>query len=181
MNLTSPIRLATAVFVAALGVTSVTLAASGSPTSHKSAPPTSCVSSQIKVSTGTTKLQLGPELHRTTTPIIFTNHGVACYIFGTPVLRAVNGPRHVAVANFAKSASMGEMPARHLVATNGTVSTTFTNSLYFSLANCHVVSADGLIVGIPGFVNTTYVPLAMNVCAGMTATSTRLLSPGRAG
>ncbi len=175
------LRIAAASVVAAMGATTISLAASGSSLPAKSSAPASCLNAQISVSTGVSKMSFGPELMRTTTPIIFTNHGSPCYLWGVPVLRAVNGKKHVAVAPFAQNLSMGEMAARHLLATNKSVSTIFTDSIYTSLANCHVVDADGLIVGLPGFVSTTYKKLPMTVCSGMRATSTRLIAPGKAG
>ena len=167
MNKSINLKIAAAAVVATLGVSTLSLVASGSSAPAKAGAPKSCVTSQISVSTGSTKMQFGPELRRSTTPIIFTNHASPCYLWGVPVLRAVNGKHHVAVAPFAQNLSMGEMAVRQLVGTNKSVSTIFTDSIYFSLANCHVVDADGLIVGLPGFVSTTYVKLPMTSSASL--------------
>jgi hypothetical protein len=175
------LRIAAASVVTAIGVTTLSLVAGGSPAPTISTAPASCLSAQIAVTTGASKSQFGPESKSTKTPIIFTNHGAPCYLWGVPVLRAVNGKKHVAVAPFAQNLSMGEMAVRHLVGTNKSVSTIFTDSVYLSLATCHVVDADGIIVGLLGFVSTTYVKLPMTVCSGLRATSTRLIAPGKAG
>ena len=167
------------VFIASVTMATLAVVSAGAASASAGASPIPrCQSSQMRVTHGPVTSTILIEGRRVSTPIIFTNVGARCEIWGTPILQPVVGPTHKLASPPAFNRSIGQMPALHIVATGAAVSTIFIDTLYFSLATCSVTVADGLIVEIPTFVRQTYVALPMTVCAGMTATSTQLIVNG---
>lgn len=136
----------------------------------------SCVSSQITVSHGAPQGTAGT----TYVPIVFTNTGAKCAIWGVPAVQPVAGSAHHAVGPAARSLSMGEMPARHLLAKGRSVSVAFgvVDTGNFTPSTCVARSANGVIVTLDSFVRSTYVHLPITVCTKRSSTTTRLIVAG---
>lgn len=119
-------------------------------------------------------------------PIIFTNSGPTCAVFGVPSVQPVVGGAsrsHVKVGPPARSVSIGEMPARHVVKTGGAVSDAFgvTESGNYTPSACRPKNAGAIVVSLTNFVNSTYVPLKISVCAKLASTTTKLIVQGTTG
>ena len=174
-------RFAATATVLAGGVSALFLSPAFSSSPSALGPVNNCTASQLHVTHGPVTAGFMPEGRKLTTPIIFTNSGPACAIWGVPSVQTVVGSNHAAVGGLAKNLSMGEMGVRHVVKTGGTVSAKFTDSVYFSLATCHVTNADGIVVTLGGFSSPSYVAMSMTVCTGVTGTTTQLITAGSAG
>jgi Domain of unknown function (DUF4232) len=164
--------LASAALLAGTGV-----ALAGSVPSGAAAVPR-CRASHIVVSTGQSQGAAGTFY----VPIIFTNRGAACALWGVPAAQPVNAARH-AVGPPSRNDSAGQMPARHVVARGGSVSSAFG---YADTGNyppnlCHARAAWGLRVSLGTFAGPTYVPLKMTVCTSRASTHVQLVVPGRTG
>ena len=134
-----------------------------------------CTPGQITVTVGHTRSQFHIEERETLTPVIFTNSGPNCFIWGTPALQVVNGPNHKSVAPAAFNLSIGMFAVRFTLHNGQSVSTTLTNSIKFMLATCKPVAADGLMVTMSPFITPTFVSVSLTVCSGLAATSTQLI------
>ena len=104
----------------------------------------SCVASQITVSHAPPQGTAGT----TFVPIIFTNTGAKCAIWGVPAVHPVTGSAHHAVGPAACSLSMGEVPVRRPLAKGRSVSVAFgvTDTGNFTPSSCVVRSANGVII-----------------------------------
>ncbi|MGH9021008.1 MAG: DUF4232 domain-containing protein [Acidimicrobiales bacterium] len=138
-----------------------------------------CTPSQISVSLGHSNGAAGTIYY----PIVFTNTGATCVIWGLPHIQPVAGSPRVALGPAAHSESMGEMPARHTISKGQSVSVDFgvTESGNFTASTCVAKNATGVRVFIPGFVTAHYLTLKISVCTKRSSTSTRLLTPGSTG
>lgn len=136
----------------------------------------SCVPMQIKVTLGTSQGTAGTIYY----PIVFTNTGAACAIWGVPAIQPVVGTGHRSVGPFAHSLSMGMMPARQILATHRSVSVAFgvVDTGNYSPSICGAKPADGVNVLLGSFITKTYVHLPIKVCTKRTSTTTKLLVPG---
>jgi len=117
-------------------------------------------------------------------PLVFTNTGPACTIYGVPSVQPVSGSlSHRPLGPTAKNLSMGQMPVRFTVAKGASVSSTFgvSESGNYTPTLCAPANASGIVVTLPGFVSNRYVALPISVCTKLASTSTRLLVRGTQG
>ena len=141
-----------------------------------------CVAAHLRISLGVAEGAAGTIYH----PVVFTNTGLACLIFGVPGIQPViGGASHslIAVGPPARNQSMGEMPAMHVLMTRKSVSAAFavTESGNYSAGACRAKNAGGIIVTMDSFVTRAYLPLRISVCTKKSNTSTRLITFGTAG
>lgn len=138
-----------------------------------------CVASQLSVSHGTPNGAAGTIF----IPIVFTNHGPACALWGVPAIQPVSGARHNPVGPLARNESMGEMPVRHVVKTGRSVSAAvgFTETGNYPSASCVAKKVSGVLVTLGSFVSRRYVALSDTVCTKRSSVSTRLLVAGVTG
>ena len=139
----------------------------------------SCVPTHMKVSHGAPQGAAGT----TYIPLIFTNTGSACAIFGVPSIQPVAGVTHRRVGPAARNLSMGEMGVRHVVLKGRSVSVAFgvEDTGNFPSSNCVARRADGVMVSLSSFVHPTYVRLAISVCTKLASTTTKLIAAGTKG
>ncbi|HEY5112051.1 MAG TPA: DUF4232 domain-containing protein [Acidimicrobiales bacterium] len=139
----------------------------------------SCVASQIKVTHGPSNGAAGTIYY----PIVFTNTGAACTIFGVPAIQPVTGKVHKKVGPLARNESMGEMPAIHTLAEGQSVSGAFgvTETGNYTPSTCVARKASGVLVTLGSFVPSSYVALAITVCTKRASTTTRLITNGVTG
>jgi len=139
----------------------------------------SCAPAQIKVSHGPSDGTAGTIY----IPIVFTNTGATCTIFGVPAIQPVTGSTHHFVGPIAHNESMGEMPALHTLAKGHSVSDAFgvVATGNFTPSTCVARRAQGVLVSMGSFVTSRYVALAMTVCTKRASTTTRLVAPGVTG
>lgn len=138
----------------------------------------SCAPAQMSVSLGHASGAAGTIYY----PLVFTNHAGACAIWGVPAIQPVGDARRP-VGPRARNASIGEMPARHVLAHGRAVSVGFgvSETGNYSRASCAPRLARGVVVSLAPFVKPTYVALVISVCTRVASTSTRLLTPGVTG
>jgi len=143
------------------------------------APVSNCVPAQITVSRGAGDGAAGTIFY----PIIFTNTGATCAIFGVPAIQPVAGKGRHAVGPLARSLSMGEMPARQVIAKGQSVSVAFgvTEASNYPPSACVMRSASGIVVTLGSFVSSRYVHLPIDVCTKRSSVTTRLITPGVTG
>jgi len=168
----------------AVGVSASSLVAGGSvalvsATSVSAAPVKNCVSAQLTVTHGASQGTAGTIYY----PIIFTNTGATCAIFGVPAIQPVAGSAHHAVGPLARSLSMGMMPVRHVIAKGQSVSAAIgvVETGNYTPSTCVARSASGVVVTLGSFVPSRYVHLAIIVCTKRTSITTRLLTAGVTG
>jgi hypothetical protein len=138
-----------------------------------------CLPAQIIVTRGAANGAAGTIYYT----IVFTNKGATCAIFGVPAIQPVAGSAHRAVGPLARSLSMGEMPARHVIAKGQSVSVTFgvIEAGNYPPSTCAVRSAKGVVVTLSTFVTPRYVQLPISVCTKRTSITTRLITSGVTG
>jgi len=138
-----------------------------------------CVASQIKVTHGPSDGTAGTVYF----PIIFTNTGATCTIFGVPAIQSVSGATHRKVGPSAKSVSIGLNEAQHSVTKGHSVSSAFgvVDTGNFPPSTCVAAKASGILVSLGNFVHSTYVALAITVCTKRASTTTRLITAGVSG
>lgn len=141
-----------------------------------------CTSAHLRVTLGTSQGAAGTIY----VPVIITNTGRACQIWGVPAVQPVVASaahRFTPVAPRARNTSIGQMPARHVVARGGAVSDAVgvTETGNYPSSACHARNATGIVVSLGGFVKRVYVPLKISVCTRQASTTTRLIVPGKAG
>jgi len=136
----------------------------------------SCVSAQMVVTHG----QAQGTARTTYIPLVFTNKGRACAIWGVPAVQPVTGAHHSAVGPTARNNSMGEMPVRHVVARGAAVSVDFgvVDTGNYTASSCVARSASGVIVSLGSFIHPTYVHLPITVCARRVSVTTKMIVPG---
>jgi len=151
----------------------------GAATAASAAPVKNCVPSQIAVTHGPANGAAGTIYY----PIIFTNTGATCALFGVPAVQPVAGAGHHAVGPLARSLSMGEMPARHVIAKGQSVSVAFgvTETGNYTPSTCVARSASGVMVTLGSFVTSRYLHLPITVCTKRTSITTRLITAGVTG
>lgn len=135
----------------------------------------SCVASQLSVSVGRAQGTAGTTYY----PIVFTNRGGACAIWGVPAIQPVTTGRR-AVGPMARNTSMGMMALRHVINYGQSVSVAFGVVVAgnYPTASCAPRRAIGVSVSLAPFVPATYRPLPITVCTLRASTTTRLLAPG---
>lgn len=140
--------------------------------------PRSCVPTQMVVSLGRANGAAGTIYY----PIVLTNRGGECAIWGVPAIQPL-GATGQPLGPSARNASMGEMPARHVLAHGQSVSVGFgvSDTGNYSRAACVPRVAHSVRVSLAPFVKPTDVALVISVCTREASTSTRLLASGRTG
>jgi len=141
-----------------------------------------CLAAHLRVSVGQSQGTAGTIYY----PIVFTNAGPACALWGAPAIQpVVGGPTHshVAVGPAARYLNMGAMPVRHVIATGKSVSGAFgvSESGNYTPSLCGAKTAHAIVVTLAGFVPSRYLPLTISVCTKRTSTTTRLLVAGTTG
>ncbi len=143
----------------------------------------SCKPAQMKVSLGVAQGAAGTFYY----PIVFTNEGATCTIFGVPSIRA--GLRPVAkkpptyVGLWARNLSMGYFPALHRVGHHQSVSVAFAVSdpYNYTASQCRPKGAAGVYVTLGSFARA-FVPIPhLIVCSALPDLVTRLIVPGTSG
>jgi hypothetical protein len=159
-------------------VASGTMALSAA-TSASAAPVKNCAPAQITVTHGAADGTAGTTFY----PIVFTNTGEACAIFGVPAIQPVAGRAHHAVGPLARSLSMGEMPARHVIAKGQAVSVAVgvIDAGNYTPSTCVMRSANGVEVTLGTFVSSRFVHLPITVCTKRSSVTTRLITAGVTG
>lgn len=165
-------RLAVSVLVAGATLVLPSLGASATTVSR------SCAPAQMSVSLGRANGAAGTIYY----PIVMTNHGGACAIWGVPAIQPLGVTRRP-LGPSARNASIGEMPARHVLAHGQSVSVGFgvSETGNYSRTACMPKLAHGVRVSLSPFVKPTYLALVISVCTRESSTSTRLLASGKTG
>jgi hypothetical protein len=175
----SMMRVLIAIGVSAGSLVAVGTVALSTATTALAAPVKNCASAQLTVTHGAADGTAGTIYY----PIVFTNTGATCAIFGVPAIQPVTGATHHAVGPLARNLSMGEMPARHVIARGQSVSVAFgvTEAGNYTPSTCLMRSAAGVAVALGTFVPSRYVHLSIVVCTKRASTTTRLISAGVTG
>jgi hypothetical protein len=168
--------------LAAVAVAGLLVAGDGAleatPAAASTAP--ACVSSHILISHGKSLGAAGT----TFVPIVFTNRGAACTIWGVPTINPVTSASpHQKVGPASRNTSMGEMAALHTLQRGQSVSTAFgvADTGNYVATSCHAVRASGVTVTMGTFFRESYIALPITVCTKFSTTTTRLVSAGRNG
>ena len=140
--------------------------------------PSRCVSSQMHVSRGEPSGAAGTIYY----PIVFTNAGGTCVLWGVPSVQPVTARRRP-VGPRASSVSVGMLPARHVLRHGQAVSDPFgvAETGNYPASLCAAKSAAGIVVTLAPFVRSTYVRLPISVCTKQASTRTALVVAGRTG
>ena len=167
---------------AGLLASGVSLASGAVSRAASAAPAMNCVAAHLHIALGVSQGAAGTIYH----PVVFTNTGPACTIFGVPAIQPVIGEAshsRVAVGPAARNMSMGEMPAMHVVKTGTSVSDAFAvvETGNFTPSACRPKNAGAIVVTLGNFVHDAYVTLKISVCTKRSSTSTRLIAPGTTG
>lgn len=141
-----------------------------------------CTPAHLKVSVGAAQGTAGTSYY----PIIFTNTGPTCALWGVPAVQpVVGGSSHsrVKVGPLARNLSMGEMPVRQILKSGHSVSDAFgvSESGNYTKSACRAKNAGAIVVSLGNFVNRAYVPLTISVCTKLASTTTKLVVPGTTG
>ncbi len=137
-----------------------------------------CTPAQMRVTLGPANGAAGTIYY----PIVFTNVGGTCAIWGVPTVQPVAARRH-RVGPPALSMSRGMMPARHVLTHGRAVSDPFgaAETGNYPASLCGARRASGVVVTLAPFVRSTYVRLPISVCTRQASTRTALIVPGRTG
>lgn len=116
-------------------------------------------------------------------PLVFTNRGASCALWGVPAIQPVRARTRRALGPAAQNLSIGEMPARHVLARGQSVSIAMgvANTANFPAARCAPQHAGGVVVSLGDFVHSRFVRLSISVCTRTSSVTTRLLVPGTTG
>jgi len=141
-----------------------------------------CTSAHLRVSLGQPQGTAGTIYY----PIVFTNTGAACAIWGVAKVQPVlGGTTHSQkpVGPPARNNSMGEMPVRHVVAAHHSVSDPYgvVESGNYSSSACAPKSAGAIEVSLGAFLTHRYLALKISVCTKLASTTTSLIVPGSTG
>lgn len=149
-----------------------------SPMSGASAP-APCAPAQISLHHGTPNGAAGT----TYIPLVFTNRGSSCVLWGVPTIQPVRPRTRRPLGPIAHNLSIGEMPARHVLARGESVSAAMgvTDTANFPVALCAPSRAGGVVVSLGDFVHSRFVRVSISVCARRSSVTTRLLVPGTSG
>ncbi len=137
-----------------------------------------CTSAQLRVSIGRANGAAGTIYY----PIVFTNEGARCAIWGVPSVQPVGVGRRP-VGPPATNASVGQMPRHLVVGLRQSVSAGFgvAETGNYPAARCGARSIVGVRISVAGFVGTTVRPLRTSVCTRVASTHTQLLVAGTSG
>jgi hypothetical protein len=163
-------------------VASGIILASGSLSAGAALSVKNCTPTHLKVSLGVAQGTAGTIYY----PIIFTNTGTTCALWGVAKVQpVVGGASHsrVKVGPPARNVSIGQMPARRVVETGHAVSDAYGvgESGNYSTSACSPKNAGAIVVSMGTFVNQVYVALKISVCTKLASTTTRLIVPGTTG
>jgi hypothetical protein len=141
-----------------------------------------CVDSHLKVSVGMADGAAGTFYY----PIVFTNEGSTCAIFGVPAIQPVIGGvsrSTTPVGPAARNVSMGQMPALHVVTKGHSVSVAIGvgDTLNYPTSACRPKTAHAIVINLGSFVSRHYLPLTISVCTKLSSVTTRLVTPGTTG
>ena len=138
----------------------------------------SCRPAQVRVTTGVAEGAAGTIY----VPLVFTDRGAACAIWGVPSVQAVTAG-HRPVGPPARNDSIGQMPARHVLRRGQSVASAFgvAETGNYPAALCHARRAWGVRVRLGSFAGPAYVRLAVSVCTSQASTHVQLVVPGRTG
>ncbi|MHB8333481.1 MAG: DUF4232 domain-containing protein [Acidimicrobiales bacterium] len=138
-----------------------------------------CQPSQLRVSVARPQGTAGTIYY----PIVFTNRGGACWIWGVPGIQSVVGAKRNPLGPRATNESLGQMPARHLLHHGTAVSVGYgvAESGNYPGATCRARNASGVLVTLAPFIRPTYLALRISVCTRLASTHTQLLVVGRTG
>ncbi len=138
-----------------------------------------CEPSQLRVSVARPQGTAGTIYY----PIVFTNRGGACWIWGVPGIQPVVGAKRHPLGPPATNESVGKMPARHLLGHGAAVSVGYgvAESGNYPAATCRARNASGVLVTLAPFIRPTYLALRISVCTRLSSTHTQLLVAGRTG
>jgi len=169
--------------IVAVGLVASALATGGTvlvgTTAASAASAKSCVASQIKVTHGPRDGVAGTIYF----PIIFTNTGATCTIYGAPAIQPVTGSTHRVVGPSASSEAIGLKQPRHTLAKGHSVSSAYgvVATGNFSAKTCVAQKVSGVLVKLGSIVPSTYVSLPITVCSKRSSTTTRLIATGVTG
>ncbi|NNN03328.1 MAG: DUF4232 domain-containing protein [Acidimicrobiaceae bacterium] len=145
--------------------------------------PHSCTPAHMRLSLGRPQGAAGTFYY----PIVFTNEGALCTIFGVPSIRAGLQPRAkhatVYVGPWARNLSIGYFPALHRLAHHQSVSVAFAVSdpYNYTASQCRPKAAAGVYVTLGSFARG-YLPIPhLTVCSAFPDLVTRLIVPGTSG
>jgi hypothetical protein len=135
----------------------------------------SCAATQLSVTIGRAQGTAGTTYY----PIVFTNRGGTCAIWGVPAIQPVATGRR-ALGPMAHNTSVGMMPVRHVIKYGQAVSVAFgvVETGNYPAASCAPRRAVGVSVSLGSFLPATYRPLSITVCTLRASTTTRLLASG---
>ncbi|HEY5265271.1 MAG TPA: DUF4232 domain-containing protein [Acidimicrobiales bacterium] len=138
-----------------------------------------CKPTHIKVSHGHSDGTAGTIYY----PIVFTNTGATCTLFGIPELQPVTDSTKKTVGPISRNLSVGEMAAMHTLAKGQSVSDAFgvVETGNYTASTCVARKAQGVLVTLGSFVISRYVVLPITVCTKRASTTTRLVAPGVTG
>lgn len=161
------------------GLTTLGLSGPSGATTTARAAGANCRPAQLRVSIGRPNGAAGTIYY----PIVFTNRGGACWLWGVPSVQPVVGAGHHPLGPPAANASIGEMPARHQLLHGGAVSDGFgvAETGNYPPARCRARNASGVLVSLSPFVRPTYLALRISVCTRLASTHIQLLVAGRTG
>jgi hypothetical protein len=165
------------VLASGIALTSGTVVTVASAAVHQS-----CVATRLRVSLGVAQGTAGTTYY----PLVITNSGAACTIFGVAHVQPVMGGTKrsvVPVGPPARNESMGQMPVMHVVATGKSVSDAFgvVESGNYTPSACRPKNAGAVVVSMGDFVLHAYLPLKISVCTIKASTTTRLIAAGTTG
>ena len=137
-----------------------------------------CRPSQIRVTTGVAEGAAGTIY----VPLVFTNRGAACALWGVPSVQAVASTHHP-VGPPARNDSIGQLAVRHVVAHGQSVASAYgvAETGNYPPSLCHARRAWGVRVRLGPFAGPTYVRLGVSVCTSQASTHVQLVVPGRTG
>jgi len=141
-----------------------------------------CTSALLSVSLGTSEGAAGTIYY----PVVFTNRGAACAIWGVPAVQpVVGGASHsrIDVGPRARNDSLGQMPVRHVLAAHHQVSAGMgvAESGNYPVGLCEPENAGAIVVSLGTFLPPTNLTLKISVCTKVSSVSTRLIVSGNTG
>lgn len=141
-----------------------------------------CLPAHIKLSVGVVQGAAGTIFY----PVIFTNTGATCTIWGVPSVRPGNlaaSGKLTYIGPLARNTSMGEMPVLHTLKKGQSVSVDIgvLETGNYTASTCVAKKAGGLYVTLGDFAHGFVSISHLSVCSRATNISTRLVAPGRNG
>lgn len=169
-------RLVALVGAACLALATGPVALGAGPAAASAVP--TCRPSQVRVTTGVAEGAAGTIY----VPLVFTNRGAACALWGVPSVQAVTSTHHL-VGPPARNDSIGQLAVRHVVAHGQSVASAYgvAETGNYPPSLCHARRAWGVRVRLGPFAGPTYVRLGESVCTSRASTHVQLVVPGRTG